>query len=309
MTRPLQNDLVGWRPMYMSNARVDQAAGLRRMTEPRPVRVIAVTSGKGGVGKTNVSVNLAVSMAEEGQRVMLLDADLGLANVDVMLGLHPEYDLSHVIQGQRTLEEIIVTGPAGLQIVPASSGTKMMAELSPVEHAGVIRAFSELSHDLDVLIIDTAAGIADSVVSFSRAAQEVIVVVCDEPASITDAYALIKLLSREYGIQRFRVLANMAHSAQEGRELFAKIARVTERYLDVTLDFVGVVPFDDYLRKAVKRQKAVVEAYPRSRAAMAFKTLAQKADKWPIPTGAAGHLEFFVERLIHSSAGLMEVQP
>lgn len=309
MTRPLQNDLVGWRPIYMSNARVDQAAGLRRMTEPRPVRVIAVTSGKGGVGKTNVSVNLAVSMAEEGQRVMLLDADLGLANVDVMLGLHPEYDLSHVIQGQRTLEEIIVTGPAGLQIVPASSGTKMMAELSPVEHAGVIRAFSELSHDLDVLIIDTAAGIADSVVSFSRAAQEVIVVVCDEPASITDAYALIKLLSREYGIQRFRVLANMAHSAQEGRELFTKIARVTERYLDVTLDFVGVVPFDDYLRKAVKRQKAVVEAYPRSRAAMAFKTLAQKADKWPIPTGAAGHLEFFVERLIHSGAGLMEVQP
>lgn len=294
--------------MYMSNARVDQAAGLRRMNEPRPVRVIAVTSGKGGVGKTNVSVNLAVAMAEEGQRVMLLDADLGLANVDVMLGLHPEYDLSHVIQGQRTLEEIIVTGPAGLQIVPASSGTKMMAELTPVEHAGVIRAFSELNSDLDVLIIDTAAGIADSVVSFSRAAQEVIVVVCDEPASITDAYALIKLLSREYGIQRFRVLANMAHSAQEGRELFAKIARVTERYLDVTLDFIGAVPFDDYLRKAVKRQKAVVEAYPRSRAAMAFKTLAQRAEKWPVPNGAAGHLEFFVERLIQSSAAPMEVR-
>jgi len=293
----------------MSNARVDQAAGLRRITQPRPVRVIAVSSGKGGVGKTNVSVNLGVAMAEEGQRVMLLDADLGLANVDVMLGLHPEFDLSHVIQGTRTLEEVIVTGPSGLQIVPASSGTKAMAELGPMEHAGVIRAFSELSHDLDVLIIDTAAGIADSVVSFSRAAQEVIVVVCDEPASITDAYALIKLLSREYGIQRFRVLANMAQSAQEGRELFAKISRVTERYLDVTLDFIGMIPFDDYLRKAVKRQRAVVEAYPRSRAAMAFKTLAQKADKWPIPTGAAGHLEFFVERLIQSSAHMLEVQP
>jgi len=133
--------------------------------------------------------------------------------------------------------------------------------------------------------------------------------VCDEPASITDAYALIKLLSREYGIQRFRVLANMVHSAQEGRELFAKISRVTERYLDVTLDFIGAVPFDDYLRKAVKRQKSVVEAYPRSRAAMAFKTLAQKADKWPVPTGAAGHLEFFVERLIQSSSSTLEVLP
>jgi flagellar biosynthesis protein FlhG len=307
MTRPLQNDSVGWRPMFMSNAGMDQAAGLRQMTAPRPVRVIAVTSGKGGVGKTNVSVNLAIALAEEGQRVMLMDADLGLANVDVMLGLHPEYDLSHVIQGERTLEEIIVSGPAGVHIVPASSGTKMMAELSPMEHAGMIRAFSELSYPLDVLIIDTAAGISDSVVSFSRAAQEVIVVVCDEPASITDAYALIKLLNREYGIQRFRVLANMAHSAQEGRELFTKIARVTERYLDVTLDFMGAVPYDDYLRKAIKRQKAVVEAYPRARASMAFKTLAQKADKWPIPSGAAGHLEFFVERLIQSGANHAEV--
>lgn len=293
--------------MFMSNAGMDQAAGLRQMAAPRPVRVIAVTSGKGGVGKTNVSVNLAIALAEEGQRVMLMDADLGLANVDVMLGLHPEYDLSHVIQGERTLEEIIVSGPAGVHIVPASSGTKMMAELSPMEHAGMIRAFSELSYPLDVLIIDTAAGISDSVVSFSRAAQEVIVVVCDEPASITDAYALIKLLNREYGIQRFRVLANMAHSAQEGRELFSKIARVTERYLDVTLDFMGAVPYDDYLRKAIKRQKAVVEAYPRARASMAFKTLAQKADKWPIPSGAAGHLEFFVERLIQSGANHAEV--
>ncbi len=309
MTRPLQSGLAGWRPMYMSDPGIDQAAGLRRLNQPRPVRVIAVTSGKGGVGKTNVSVNLGVALAEDGKQVMLLDADLGLANVDVMLGLHPEYDLSHVIRGQRTLEEVIVTGPCGLRIVPASSGTKAMAELSPMEHAGVIRAFSELSHDVDVLIIDTAAGISDSVVSFSRASQEVIVVVCDEPASITDAYALIKLLSREYGIERFRVLANMAHSAQEGRDLFAKIARVTERYLDVTLDFIGAVPFDDYLRKAIKRQKSVVEAYPRSRAAMAFKTLAQRTDKWPVPTGAAGHLEFFVERLINSTAGELEVLP
>ena len=134
-------------------------------------------------------------------------------------------------------------------------------------------------------------------------------VVCDEPASITDAYALIKLLSREYGIERFRILANMTHSAQEGHELFNKISRVTQRYLDVTMEFIGTIPYDDYLRKAVKRQKAVVEAYPRSRASMAFKNLAQKTDKWPVPTGAAGHLEFFVERLIRSSAGTAELRP
>jgi len=287
--------------MLMMESQMDQAAGLRKVSNPGPVRVIAVASGKGGVGKTNVSVNLGLAMVAEGKKVMLMDADLGLANIDIMLGLHPEYNLSHVINGERTLEEIIVDGPKGLQIIPASSGTQNMAELTPAEHAGVIQAFSEVGHDLDVLIIDTAAGIADSVISFTRAAQEVIIVVCDEPTSITDAYALIKLLNRDYGIQRFRVLSNMAHSMQEGRELFNKMVKVTDRFLDVTLDFMGTVPYDEYLRKALQKQKAVIDAYPRSKAAMAFKTLAKRADNWPIPRSAGGHLEFFVERLIQSA--------
>ncbi|TCK18828.1 flagellar biosynthesis protein FlhG [Thiogranum longum] len=293
--------------MFMSEMRVDQAAGLRRMAQPNPVRVIAVTSGKGGVGKTNVSVNLAVALADTGKQVMVLDADLSLANIDVLLGLHPDKNLSHVIDGERSLEEVIITGPSGIMVVPASSGVKRLAELSVMENAGLIRAFSELTHDVDTLIIDTAAGINESVTSFSRAAQEVVVVVCDEPASITDAYALIKVLNVEYGIQRFRVLANQAHSAQEGRELFNKISRVTDRYLDVTLEFMGVVPHDDYLKKAVRKQRAVVQAYPRSRSSMAFKNLAQKTDKWPVPSAAGGHLEFFVERLIQSHNGHMEM--
>jgi flagellar biosynthesis protein FlhG len=279
----------------------DQAAGLRRAASSHPVRVIAVTSGKGGVGKTNVSVNLGISLASMGKDVMLLDADLGLANVDVMLGLHPNYDLSHVLNGERTLEEVICPGPQGLRVVPASSGIQAMAELSTTEHAGVIRAFSDISFTPDVLLIDTAAGISDNVVTFSRAAQEVLVVVCDEPASITDAYALIKLLNREYGIYRFRVLANKVHSVQEGRMLYNKILRVTDRYLDTALDFIGVVPQDEFLRKAVQKQRAVVEAYPRSKSAMAFKKLAAKADSWPVPASAGGQLEFFVERLIMAS--------
>jgi len=293
--------------MFMSEVRVDQAAGLRRMIQPNPVKVIAVTSGKGGVGKTNVSVNLAVAMSDAGKRVMLMDADLGLANVDVLLGLHPEWNLSHVINGERTLEEIILDGPSGIMVVPAASGVKRLAELSTLENAGLIQAFSELNHDVDTLIIDTAAGINESVTSFSRAAQGVVVVVCDEPASITDAYALIKVLSLDYDIQHFRVLANQVNSAQEGRDLFNKISRVTDRYLDVTLEFIGVVPHDDYLRKAVRKQRAVVQAYPRSRSAVAFKNLAQKTDKWPVPCAAGGHLEFFIERLIQSRNGRMEV--
>lgn len=276
----------------------DQAEGLRRMSKANPVRVLAVTSGKGGVGKTNISVNLAVSLAQIGRRVMVMDADLGLANLDIMLGLHPQYNLSHVLSGQRTLEEILLTGPEGIRVVPAASGVQNMAELEPAQHAGLIRAFSELSHTMDVLIIDTAAGISDSVISFSKAAQEVLVVVCDEPSSLTDAYALIKLLSREHDLFRFRIVANMAGSAQEGRELFKKLTRVTDKFLDVMLDFVGVVPYDEYLRKSVRKQRAVVEAFPRSKASAAFKEMAVRIDNWPVPRGAGGHVEFFVERLI-----------
>jgi flagellar biosynthesis protein FlhG len=284
-----------------TNFTMDQAAGLRRMANPRPVKVIAVTSGKGGVGKTNVSVNLSMALCQGGKDVLLLDADLGLANVDVLLGLRPRHTLSDVINGSRALEEIIINGPESLKIIPASSGVKNMADLNSMEHAGIIRAFSELSHSIDVLMIDTAAGISDSVITFTRAAQEVIVVVCDEPTSITDAYALIKVLNKDYGIRRFRVISNMVQSLQEGRELFKKIMTVTDKYLDVQLDFMGMVPYDDFLRKAVQRQKAVIDAYPRSKSALAFKSLSAKADKWPIQGNAGGHVEFFVERLIQAS--------
>ena len=287
--------------MLMVDSMMDQASGLRRMIKPTPVRVIAVTGGKGGVGKTNISVNLAVAMADLGRRVMLLDADLGLANIDVVLGLHPEWDLSHVLNGECALDQVLLEGPSGIQVVPAASGVQQMAELSAAEHAGLIRAFSDLAGDLDVLIVDTAAGISDVVVSFSRAAQEVVVVVCDEPASITDAYALIKLLNREYGIDRFRVLANMSRSAREGQDLYNKMCRVTDRYLDVMLSYMGSIPYDDNLRKAVRVQKPVVQAFPRSRAAQTFKNLAKKADNWPVPDGVGGHLQFFVERLIQFS--------
>lgn len=289
--------------MLISDKPVDQAAGLRRMAQPKPVQVIAITSGKGGVGKTNVSVNLAMAIASTHKSVMLMDADLGLANVDLMLGLKPVYNLSHVMRGERTLEEVIVEGPGGVKIIPASSGVSLMAGLSAAEHAGVIRAFSEISCDLDVLLVDTAAGISDSVTSFACAAQEVVVVVCDEPASLTDAYALMKVLNLEHGVQRFHILPNMTHSVQEGRELYAKLVKVSERFLNATLSFMGAIPYDDYLRKAVKKQRPVVDAYPRSRSAMVFKNLAVLADKWPRPVAAAGNLEFFVERLIHANYG------
>lgn len=274
---------------------------------PGPVRVIAVTGGKGGVGKTTISVNLAAALAASGQRVVLLDGDLGLANVDVFLGLSPRYTLAHVLRGERTLDEILVEAPCGFRIVPAASGAADLATMDARAHLGLVQAFSSLATHLDVLIVDTAAGIAHSVLQFSQASQHVLVVLCDDPASLTDAYALVKVLSRNHGVQRFRVVTNMTREPGAGEALFRRFEKVTNRFLDVSLDFVGEIPHDDYMRRAVQEQRCVVEAYPGSPSGRAFKKLASRADKWPVPAGPRGNLEFFVERLVRRPQPRLEV--
>lgn len=271
------------------------------MSQLRPVQVIAVSGGKGGVGKSNISVNLSIALAEMRRRVVLLDADLSLANVDVLLGLKAEHTLADVLAGTHSLSEVLVTGPAGVKIVPASSGVQRMASLGPAEHAGLINAFNDLGDQVDILVIDTAAGISETVVSFLRAANEIVVVVCDEPSSITDAYALIKLLNKEYQVQRFRVVANMTRTQQEGAHMFNKLNSVCERFLDVSLQFLGSVPFDENVRKSVQKQKALLEFAPTSKAAVAIRNLAKTVDQWPLPGAPTGRLEFFVERLLQAA--------
>lgn len=279
----------------------DQASGLRQMNKNKAVKVIAVTGGKGGVGKTNMTLNMAVAMAKQGKRVLVLDADLGLANVDVLLGLRVEKNLSHVLSGECELDDILIEGPHGIKVAPATSGTQSMVELTPAEHAGLIRAFSELKTEFDILLVDTAAGISDMVLSFSRAAQDVVVVVCDEPTSITDAYALIKVLNRDFGVFKFKIVANMVRSLREGQELFAKLSKVSNMFLDVAMELVAIVPFDENIRKSVRKQKTIVDAFPNSPAALAVKAFAAKAINWPIPNQPGGHLEFFLEQLIGNS--------
>ena len=276
----------------------DQASGLRKMQSSEQIKVIAVSGGKGGVGKTNVSLNTAIALGQLGKRVLVLDADLGLANVDVMLGLRVKRNLSHVLSGECELDDIIVEGPAGINVIPATSGTQSMVDLTPAEHAGLIRAFSDMHTKFDVLIVDTAAGISDMVLSFCRASQDVMLVVCDEPTSITDCYALMKLLSRDHGVFKFKVVANMVRSSKEGQQLFGKLSKVSDRFLDVALELVAVIPFDENIRNSVRKQQAIVEAYPKSPAAIAIKSLASKLIRWPIPKQPSGHLEFFIEQLL-----------
>ncbi len=276
----------------------EQAREISNLSCSNPVKVIAVSAGKGGVGKSNVSINLAVALAQLQKNVLLLDADLALANVDIMLGLHIKFNLSHVVQGLCNLSDIILEGPSGIRVVPAASGMEHMTQLSPAEHAGLIDAFNQLTDNLDYMIIDTAAGISDTVLSFARSSQELIVIVCDEPTSLTDAYALIKVMSTRYEWSHFHILANMVKNYREGRELFNKLYRVAEHFLDVRLDYLGAIPYDAHIHDAVKRQEPVLIAYPESESSKMFLQIAEAVDEWPYKHSLGGNTSFFLERLV-----------
>lgn len=268
------------------------------MAETKPVKVLAVTAGKGGVGKSTAAINIAVGLALQNKKVMLLDADLGLGNVDILLGLKVKYNLAHVIQGVCSLSDIILHGPYGIQVIPAASGAEFMTKLSPTEHAGIIDSFNELTDSLDYMIIDTAAGISETVLSFVRSSQELIIMLCDEPTSMADAYALIKLMSKRFEWGHFHILVNMVRQMKEGRELFNKLYQAVEQFLDIQLDYLGAIPFDEQVHQAIKKQQAVLVAYPDCLASEAFRELANNIMNRPFKPYLGGNTSFFLERLV-----------
>lgn len=264
----------------------------------QPIQVIAIASGKGGVGRTSISVNLALAFAKSGKRVVLFDADFGLANVHVQLGFAPEFTIADVIKGNCELKDMLHLGPMGIRIAPASSGYNDMGELDSALYAGLIQSFSEIDNSLDVLIVDTAAGIGKSVVSMVQAAQEVIVVLTPDPTSISDTYALIRLLHLKHGMSRFRVVANMVQGNHEGLQVFRTLTAITDRFLDVTLQFAGSVPYEGLMRNVVHQQRGIYDALPRSGFSKSMDTLVQKINRWPLQSEPRGHLEFFFEKMI-----------
>ena len=271
------------------------------------IQTIAVTSGKGGVGKTNIATNLALALARSGRTTMLLDADLGMANVDALLGLHASANLMDVLNCECSLEEIIIEGPDGLLIVPAASGNKHLSELGALECGGIVHAFSELKHHIDTLVIDTATGISEIVTSFCRASNQVLVIAKNEPASIRDCVAQIRLLNNRNAIAHFHVLANMVSTAREGKDLYRKILELLGDDRHAVISYAGFVPCDDSLQKAVASRKAVIAAYPRSKSALAINALARRVTRWPRPGSPHGQLEFFVERILQQNNVEMEV--
>jgi flagellar biosynthesis protein FlhG len=267
-----------------------------------PLPVIAVASGKGGVGKTNLTANLAVALARLGRRVCVLDADLGLANLDVLFGLSPPLSLLHVLRGERRLSEVIVEGPAGIRIIPAASGFEELTALQPADRLRLLDEVDTLDGSFDVLLVDTAAGISTNVLYFSAAATDTMVVITPEPTALTDAYALMKVLAVRYGRREFLVTVNMAGGRADAEAAFRRLARVAERFLRVRVEFQGWVPADDAVPRAVRQQLPVVLAAPGAPASLALTALArQVADRAPsLPTGGT---QFFFRRLLAVERG------
>jgi len=261
------------------------------------MQVIAITGGKGGVGKTNIAVNLGVSMSREGLDVLLFDADLGLANVDVVLGMSGKHTLADVIAGRQKLADVVVRGPEGLRIVPAASGVASLANLDQAVQANLVSSFSQEITPPDVLIVDTGAGIDTTVQTFASACKTVVVVVCDEPASLTDAYALMKVLRNERGVRRFEIVANQVETPAQGRQVYDRLTTVADKYLDVELGYLGAVPSDAYLRRSVQERVALVSMYPRSPAAVAIRDIGRRLTRNAVASPTPG-MGFFVEQLL-----------
>jgi len=267
-------------------------------SQPMPARVLAIASGKGGVGKSCIATNLSVSLAKNGHRTALLDADTGLSNADIMLGLTPDYNLSHVLAGKCSLTDIVVNGQDGLLVIPAASGMQEMANLDIQQQASIIRGLSALDNQVDYLIIDMPAGISMSTVNFARAAQEIVVVVCDEPASLADARAFIRLLASKYNVFRFQIISNMVSSVENGISLFKCLCEMTEHQFDITLCHLGSIPYDTHLKRAVQQQQTVVTRYPNAVSSRQLLGICNAIESWNHPSQPRGCLEFFVERLI-----------
>jgi flagellar biosynthesis protein FlhG len=263
---------------------MDQASRLRNIIKSNQVnikenraRVITVTSGKGGVGKSNVSVNLAINFRRQGKRVVIFDADFGLANVEVIFGIVPKYNMFDIIYNNKDISEVLTTGALGIEFISGGSGVQELLKLDKAQLTFMIEKLYDLDCYADVIIIDTGAGISDSVLDFISASNEVIIVTTPEPTSITDAYAVLKAIKRKndnIDSKEFNLLVNRVESENEGVEIYQKLNKVTERFLDIRLNNIGFLPYDKQLPKAVIEQKPVSILYPKANISKAFENVA-----------------------------------
>lgn len=261
-------------------------------------QVIGVASGKGGAGKTTVAINLAVALALRGHNVMLLDADLGMANAQIALGAHAPFNISHVLNGTKTLQDVLVTTAQGVRLVPGASGLRNIAALDAAQIATMIRSFDSLDEPVDYLVVDVAAGIAPAVLEFMAACQRRFVVVCDQPSSIADAYGLIKVMSTEQSLDEIYLIPNMVGSAHEGRQLYRRLNDVCARFLGISIRYLHAIEGDELVLQALRKYQSVLDYAPGSAASRDFRALAEALDQLPAIQTASGRMQFFMERML-----------
>lgn len=287
---------------------MDQAGTLRRLMSNRvairpmnmkPIRVISVTSGKGGVGKTNVVANLAVQLQKLGSQVLVLDGDFGLANLNIVMGLDAKATISDVVSGDKDLSDIILTGPHGVRVIPASSGIFRMTQLSLAEKTILMERLEAAPVPFDTLIIDTGAGINSDVAYLNAAATEVLVVATPEPTSIADAYALMKVMSQEYRVKRFKLLVNMVDDAREALSVYNNLMTVSDRFLNIHIDFLGHILDDKRVSQSVMARKVVCEAWPDTPASRCFEAVAKTLRESPAKSELTGNVQFFWRTLLN----------
>ena len=277
---------------------MSQIKTLKRLSENKLTKVLAITSGKGGVGKTNIVANLGYNLSKLRKKVLLMDADVGLGNVDVLLGLSPKYNISHVLSGKKDLKDIVIKFTDNFHIIPASSGIQEITNLSKKEKLILMEQINDLGSNYDYFLIDTGAGIYDTVTFFCNAAQEIFVVATSDPTSITDAYALMKVMNKKFGENSFNLIVNLAKSQKEAINVYTNLSLVMDRFLGANLNFTGYILNDPNLVKSVKNQKLVSEMFPASSSAKCFKQLAKTIDKMEFNLEKKGSIQFFWNKLL-----------
>lgn len=268
------------------------------------MKVLSITGGKGGIGKTTLSINLSVALAKLQKKIILFDADLGLANVDLLLGLKPKKNLHDVLTGTASLKDICLKGPHGIQIIPSASGIEKMADLDLHESVTLIHRFAELTDNCDLMIADMAAGISKQNIHFTHAAQDILIVICNEPASLMDSYAVIKILHQRYARSRFGIVVNKVKHQQEGADVFNSFHEATSRFLNISMQYLGCIPQDDYILHAVRQHDAVVSRFPFCEASRAFTGMAELILTWLEETTLSGGIHYFFEKLVQDKTQL-----
>ena len=295
----MKDQADGLRSIVKSDASTGRRTLMGSEAKVKFPKVVAITSGKGGVGKTNIVGNMAVALQNSGKRVVIVDADVGLANIDIIFNIQTKYDISHVVSGEKKLSEIMIKTQHGIKIVPGGSGFSHLTQLAEGEKLNLLSEFETLQNEADIVFVDTGAGISANVLYFNAAADECIVVATKEPTSITDAYALMKVLSNDYKVKYFKLIVNMVKSEDEAKIVYSSLSGALDKFLkNVVLEYIGYVPTDSNMQRAVLKRKLIIDMEKNTAASENIEEIAFRIGASEIKNSSNGNIKFFMNKVL-----------